>query len=99
MRLVALSFFALALVGCWDPLDRSRGYYGGGYYPEANGSSPRETTGASFASECVDPSGFGGRGCFKCEPKTNEELLNACTTSRFEAFDNTARIVGYSSSN
>ena len=49
----------------------------------------------SFDPSCVDPSGFDGRGCFACEPTTNDELLNACTKSRFETFDNAARIAGF----
>src|SRR4051812_22493732 len=44
---------------------------------------------------CIDPTGFGGKGCYRCTPQTSEEFLNACTTSTFEAFDNAARIQGY----
>jgi hypothetical protein len=44
---------------------------------------------------CIDKTGFGGRGCFRCVPKTNDELLSACTSARFEAFDNGARIAGF----
>jgi hypothetical protein len=47
------------------------------------------------ASECIDPTGFGGKGCFKCAPTNNEQLLAACTESHFETFDNAARIAGY----
>jgi hypothetical protein len=49
----------------------------------------------SIDGGCIDPTGFDGRGCFRCVPKTNEELLSACTSARFEAFDNGARIAGY----
>ena len=44
---------------------------------------------------CIDPTGFGGKGCFRCTPQTSDDLLNACTTSTFEAFDNAARIQGF----
>src|SRR4051794_26213390 len=47
------------------------------------------------ASECIDPTGFGGKGCFRCAPTTNAELLSACTMSHFETFDNAARITGF----
>jgi hypothetical protein len=53
--------------------------------------SHRVLTEASDAG-CIDPDGFGGRGCFRCTPKTSDELLAACTSARFEAFDNGARI-------
>lgn len=41
---------------------------------------------------CWDPVGFGGVECFRCRPTKNHELLNACTTSSFERFDNGTRI-------
>lgn len=44
---------------------------------------------------CVDPNGFNGKGCWRCEPTTSEQLLSACTTAQFAAFDNTARIPGF----
>ena len=44
---------------------------------------------------CIDPTGFGGKGCFRCTPTSNAELLSACTKSTFETFDNLARIAGY----
>lgn len=47
------------------------------------------------AGGCIDPAGFGNRGCFRCPPTTNEEHLNACTGSTFEPFDNSQRIVGF----
>ncbi len=42
----------------------------------------------SVDASCIDPTGFGGRGCYRCPPTTREQLLNACTTARCEAFDN-----------
>lgn len=44
---------------------------------------------------CWDPTGFGGRGCYQCAPTTTEEILNACTASRFEPFDNAGRIANF----
>lgn len=75
----------------------------GGYdgYPRSSSSSGDAGTARAKTSNgtldgldpsCVDPDGFDGRGCFRCEPKTNEELLAACTTSRFETFENEERI-------
>lgn len=37
---------------------------------------------------CVDPSGFGGKGCWRCERNTREELLNGCTGASCQPFDN-----------
>jgi hypothetical protein len=62
---------------------------GGGLSPSVSGFDPA----------CVDSTGFGGRGCYKCAPQTNEQLLNACTSSHFESFDNAARISGFNPSN
>ncbi|MBX3231547.1 MAG: hypothetical protein KIT84_24035 [Labilithrix sp.] len=44
---------------------------------------------------CFDPAGFGGRGCWRCAPTNQDEILNACTASDFVPFDNAARIAGY----
>ena len=44
---------------------------------------------------CIDPAGFGGRGCWRCPPTNNVELLSACTRSSFETFDNAARITNF----
>ncbi len=44
---------------------------------------------------CVDPNGFNGKGCWRCEATTPEQLLSACTTAKFVEFDNTARIPGF----
>ncbi|MEY2933544.1 MAG: hypothetical protein RL033_4293 [Pseudomonadota bacterium] len=45
------------------------------------------------ALECLDPTAFGGRGCFSCEPEDGNELHNSCTTAKCVPFDNT-RIPG-----
>lgn len=61
-------------------------------------TAPDAATPVSDASDdggCIDPTGFGGKGCFRCAPQTSDDLLNACTTSNFETFDNAARIQGY----
>lgn len=47
---------------------------------------------------CIDPTGFGGRGCFRCAPTTSDEFLRACTPSQFETFDNAARIANFDAS-
>jgi hypothetical protein len=44
---------------------------------------------------CIDPGGFEGLGCFKCEPSDSDELHNACTSAGCTPFDNTLRIPGY----
>lgn len=51
--------------------------------------------GPSDDGGCIDPKGFGGRGCYRCAPMTNDQLLSACTKSAFETFDNTMRITGF----
>jgi hypothetical protein len=55
--------------------------------------------GDAGADGCIDPTGFGGRGCYKCTPETNEQFLSACTEARFEPFDNAARIAGFDPQN
>jgi len=39
------------------------------------------------ATSCLEPTGFGGRGCFACDASTHEELINACTKARCFSFD------------
>lgn len=110
--LSVVSSVGLTLAACtsgpWTAQEYGyRDYYGAsssssssGYYDSFVGS--RRDGGASpidaFDPACVDRDGFDGRGCFKCPPRTNEELLNACTTSRFEVFDDEARIAGHDES-
>lgn len=55
--------------------------------------------GGGLDAGCIDPTGFGGRGCFRCTPTTNDELLNACTNATFEPFDNRARIADFDPNN
>ncbi|HZS38044.1 MAG TPA: hypothetical protein VFF06_14505 [Polyangia bacterium] len=44
---------------------------------------------------CLDPTGFGGKGCYSCTPTTREQLLNACTKSTCIPYDNsTLGLVG-----
>lgn len=67
-------------------------------YPGSSGSSGRDhgTSGNVATPEpCIDPSGFGGKGCWSCPATTSEQLLSACTTARYETFDNRERIAGF----
>jgi hypothetical protein len=59
--------------------------------PDAGGPSAD----AAADGGCVDPAGFGGRGCWRCPATTNDQLLSACTDSKFETFDNAARIKSF----
>ncbi len=69
------------------------------YRVEANDGGPTTdgpTEGsAANDSGCIDPTGFGGKGCFRCTPTTSDELLRACTNAQFEVFDNAARIANF----
>lgn len=58
-----------------------------------SGNTPKDAS--ADGDDCIDPTGFGGRGCFRCTPTTSEELLTACTTAAFETFDNPTRITGF----
>ena len=110
MRVAALSSSSFAsslvlllsasLAGCWwDSTIEGHGRPGFSGNGSSSGTSgTHETASANVPSACTDSSGFGGRGCFKCTPTTNDELLNACTTSRFESFENEKRITGFSAS-
>ncbi len=46
-------------------------------------------------ADCWDEAGFGGRGCYRCAPTNNEQLLNACTSYAFAPFDDETRIGGF----
>jgi len=61
--------------------------------------APSPTVGTTVDDPCVDPNGFAGLGCYKCAPKTSEQLLSACTPSRYETFDNARRIPDFDPSN
>lgn len=91
----------LAMGGCFFGESTGRDhYYGGGpSTPPATQAPSQSQPNVGPASECIDPSGFGGKGCFKCTPTTSEELQSACTTSLFETFDNEQRIAGFDRSN
>jgi hypothetical protein len=90
----AVLALGLAMVGCSDDaVGTYRIAPASPHSPTTGGASP--TVGAAPASECIDPSGFGGRGCFKCAPTTSDELLAACTPSLFETFENQQRIAGF----
>jgi len=58
-------------------------------------SSDAGFDGATEEAGCIDTLGFNGRGCFRCPPTNNEELLSACTSAAFETFDNVTRIPGF----
>jgi hypothetical protein len=102
IKIFSFAILASALAACESSGWNSYGY--DGYYnpygssSSSSGSYAEHSAIDQFDPACVDPSGFDGRGCYKCEPKTSEQLLTACTTSRFEVFDNTARIQGFQSS-
>lgn len=87
---------AAALVACNAILDFDQYRVSAGG-PIVDGGSGDAT--ADDGGGCIDPNGFGGRGCFRCTPTTNEELLNACTSADFEHFDNAARIQGFDPAN
>src|SRR5262249_38340002 len=59
---------------------------GGGDFSTGGGSD--FSTGGGSDLACMDPTGFGGRGCYTCTPTTREQLLNACTTSTCMPYDN-----------
>ena len=90
----AVLAFAAWVAGCSGTIEGT-GDYG---YSRPGTPAPRETAGATVTDECIDPSGFGGRGCFKCAANSNDQLLTACTDSKFEVFDNPTRIAGFSAS-
>ena len=93
-RLAAALALGLVAAGCTSYVEGRKPSRA--YDPAANpgvGSPPGPA--GTAPPRCIDPTGFDGRGCFRCTPTTSEELLSACTTSRFEAFDNGRRIAGF----
>ncbi|MDB4938982.1 MAG: hypothetical protein JWP87_5954 [Labilithrix sp.] len=96
-----LALSALSLAGCFwgDGITRGSGGYAGYDPGRGTPSPPPSGVNVGTQSGCVDPSGFGGRGCFKCAPTTSDELLAACTTSHYEEFDNALRIAGFDPAN
>jgi hypothetical protein len=65
--------------------------------PKVDGGNDGAVT--DTAAECWDDAGFGGLGCYRCTPTTNDQLLNACTKHAFLPFDNAARIAGFDETN
>lgn len=92
--LMLLTLAAMIIVGCnalldfdsfkYDPNKADTG-------TEDTGTTDGNTEGGGDGG-CIDPTGFGGKGCYRCTPTTQEQLLSACTTAKFETFDNAARI-------
>ncbi len=105
-RHTACSTFALAsalalaptLIGCWSSRYEVIEGGNGGHAPAAS-STPGADPNTVVKPECIDPSGFGGKGCFKCAPTNSAELLSACTTSHYETFENARRIAGFDPKN
>lgn len=97
----AAAFLALGLsaMGCdgWARGDLYEYDYPGS--SGARGSGGESSGSVASPSPCIDPSGFGGKGCWKCAATTSDQLLSACTTSKFEIFDNRERIAGFDPSN
>ncbi len=87
----------LVATGCSSRLEGTS--YGGYHGPYPATSDPDRATPANPTTGCVDPSGFRGRGCFRCAPSNSTELLWACTASHYETFDNTLRIANFDPAN
>jgi hypothetical protein len=88
MRVTAITLSALvlaALGGCTSlksGTDVLRGASDGGV----------DATGTDGGPDCVDPTGFGGAGCYRCTPTTRDQLLTACTSASTEPFDESMRL-------
>ncbi len=81
-RLIALCVvFALA-AGCNLLLD-TNGYH----VNELNGDGGTGGGSGGGAGSCRDSAGFGGLGCWACEPTTREEYLNQCSSSACTPFE------------
>ncbi|MBS2012990.1 MAG: hypothetical protein JST00_08895 [Deltaproteobacteria bacterium] len=94
--LPAAAFVVLGLVtAACDGWSRGDGYYDDYTYPGRSGYDGGTSGSVASPTSCLDPRGFGGRGCWRCDATTSEQLLNACTTSHFETFDNGLRIAGF----
>ena len=50
---------------------------------------------AAAAAACIDPTGFGGLGCYSCAAPDSTQLPNACTTSLCTPFENATRIPNF----
>jgi hypothetical protein len=84
---VLFACVCIALVGCNSILGISS------FTVQGDAGTTRDGGGPD--SGCLDPTGFGGKGCYRCEPQTPEQLLSACTSAAFEPFDNAARIPNF----
>jgi hypothetical protein len=93
--MIALAFAAAACNALLDFESYKVGADGGNPSDGGNDGDPSIDGGDASDGGCIDPTGFGGRGCYRCTPTTNEQLLSACTTSKFETFDNAARIKNF----
>jgi len=91
--LVTVAVLGLLVWGC-DFRSRGDGY-DPLVYPGSRGRDAGSSGNVASPSPCVDVTGFGGRGCWECKPTTSEQLLGACTESRYETFDNATRIAGF----
>ena len=94
-RIAAALALTAAAAGCSSSAEGSG--YNRYYEPQNAAVGVPPTVGPQ--SNCIDPAGFGGRGCFRCTPTTSDELLAACTPSLFESFDNQQRITGFDPAN
>ncbi len=74
-RSVVVALLALGLAGCFSLKP-------GSDVADMSANSDGGTN-------CWDPTGFGGKGCYSCTPTTREQLHNACTSSACLPFDNT----------
>ncbi len=104
MKRSILLLAAVGLGGCFYSDESGSRRYAGGYdplpAPPPTSGAPRTPPAPEPAADgCVNPAGFGGSGCYSCRPTTSAQLLSACTTSRYETFDNAARIPSFDPSN
>lgn len=66
---------------------------GGGSDGSASGdASTADAQVVDGALSCIDPAGFDGAGCYRCEPIDIVSLENACTSAQCLPFDNTLRL-------
>jgi hypothetical protein len=91
------TFASLSLSGflVWSALIGCNSILGLSNFTVRDDAGEKRDAGAAPDSGCMDPTGFGGKGCYRCEPLTAEQLASACTTAAFETFDNVARLPGF----
>lgn len=90
---------AMIAVGCNALLDFDSFTYDPSGSEAGGDTTTTEGGGDAGDGGCIDPTGFGGKGCYRCAPTTNDQLLNACTNAKFETFDNAMRIQGFDPNN